>query len=553
MFLDLVATFIHWRSLVGAMFRMNKRRKLHLLSKCRFIFIFFAPIIDTHLFILIFPKLYRIFIMVLVECNLGANYLNNRVAYRKISDELLVHYSSTENFSLKKWDFISRCCYQVDKSGQEILKFINAYFEKRTYESNPHDIWRTVTVCAGVYHMNGSFLAAERLERAGKLLADNISGRNPGHYQEACYFTAIGHISLVDYLVKGRQIGVLANAPETLLYFEPAIANKTFARAMARVAEESGIEVKEVDRLPQNTEYDLETYVLSSGNYATARRCYSEIQEKWDRASKPPLLLLPIEVESLGKKVAMKIGLPANAWFVGLHIREGKDVARANRNARFENYIKAIEHIASQGGWVIRLGSNSKCKFDRKYPSINNYIDSRTFDLQADELEALHCYVWAKSRFFIGNLSGGTNPPGTFGTPILWTDVHPISGFRSPSPKDITLPRPVMHISSTRYLTLFEIISDEYVQSQSENPDIVNSYGFQVLENSAEEIADAVIDMFKKESNMLSVEYADQIKITNEIFARIQLGYGSEFAPSFLKKYSNFLTLERFNDQLGAE
>ena len=67
-----------------------------------------------------------------------------------------------------------------------------------------------------------------------------------------------------------------------------------------------------------------------------------------------------------GERQLREMGISADDWFVCVHVRENGFIndegRREYRNAKIENYTRAIERIVERGGWVIRMGDATMTK-----------------------------------------------------------------------------------------------------------------------------------------------------------------------------------------------
>jgi putative glycosyltransferase (TIGR04372 family) len=145
-------------------------------------------------------------------------------------------------------------------------------------------------------------------------------------------------------------------------------------------------------------------------------------------------------------------------------------------------------------------------------------------------------------------LSGGTNPPGAFGVPTLWTDIHPISGFRPPSRKDLMIPKLIYNLRSKKYLTLKDCLSNEHRDSQSENPLKLLLNGYRLFASDSIDLRLAVRDMLTKlssEEDSKSRPYYEnenaRSKEVDTLFSEVSLGYGSGLCESFLDRNPSYL------------
>lgn len=129
-------------------------------------------------------------------------------------------------------------------------------------------------------------------------------------------------------------------------------------------------------------------------------------------------LRLPAQLEYRCSQAALKLGLPPNAWYVCLHVREGgysKDETNF-RNSDIENYIESIKYITSQGGWVIRVGDASM----QRLPSMEQVIDYANYP---EKNALLDIYLVEKCDFFIGTSSGMIHVAELFNKPMLFTNA----------------------------------------------------------------------------------------------------------------------------------
>ena len=94
-------------------------------------------------------------------------------------------------------------------------------------------------------------------------------------------------------------------------------------------------------------------------------------------------------------------GLPADAWFVVIHVREGDHRPHARlQNSDISTYFPMMREIVSSGGWVIRMGS----PLMRPLPEMQNVID---YAHAIERVDWMDVFLWAKAKFSIATNSGG--------------------------------------------------------------------------------------------------------------------------------------------------
>ena len=443
-----------------------------------------------------------------------------------------------------KWTQIGKSLYCLGDSRSRSIDVLSVYFFGSSTTFSPSAIWNFTNALVNVFHSRGKFHIAEDIELEIKRKIDYRFAREPGHYGDSSHFSAIGHIALLDFLIKGKLLGYLKNSPTEFVYEPTAVSNKLFADLLSDACK--SVEIKIIRRSQiSETEDDVETYVDSRGKYVTARRVNHKIQKDWEEGNKKGLLNIPPELMEEGLQILHDLGVPPGSWFVGLHIRSGKVDASAARNANFRNYFPSLNEVRRKGGWVIRLGNTEKHSSEI---SLANYLDLSLQSLTRRQLEILNLIIWKKSAFFIGNLSGGTHPPATFGVPTLWTDFHPKAGYRPPSNFDRTLPRRVFDLSRGTYLTLREELSLNLCESQSESPTFMLRNGFILSECRPDELLESVKEMIESSQKNIQAGTLDNsnypedlVNKQNTIYSRRSLNSGSLICLSFLKSNPDYL------------
>jgi putative glycosyltransferase (TIGR04372 family) len=190
------------------------------------------------------------------------------------------------------------------------------------------------------------------------------------------------------------------------------------------------------------------------------------------------------EVVNARKQLSI-LGLPDDAWFVGLHVRQ--DYRMRERDSDISTYIESIKFITSEGGWVIRIGDSRQQPLPY-LPNVINLID------ESETMANLHDYVLAKCRFFMGNSSGPVCFPLLFGIPTLISNVVAIgkNTWNGASPT-ISIPKVWVDLESKRELSILESLELGlgFVElSSSKNGN------FRTRDNSSEEILLATEELY---------------------------------------------------------
>ena len=204
--------------------------------------------------------------------------------------------------------------------------------------------------------------------------------------------------------------------------------------------------------------------------------------------AKDPLLTLPPEIEARGWAALHDAGIPDGAWFVALHVREGKWDGRKPGlqgilNADIATYSEAIDEITRRGGWVIRMGDPSM----KPLPSLPNVIDYCHSDLRADWMDI---FIAARCRFMIGTSSGPAYIPPLYGVPSVLTNWWP-PAQRPWHASDIFIPKMLRRLADGQYLTLGETLSEPFSYCHSLRY-LADHEGIRVEDNDPEIIRSAV-------------------------------------------------------------
>ena len=142
--------------------------------------------------------------------------------------------------------------------------------------------------------------------------------------------------------------------PSGLEYWRPyvtAVTDPSLIRRFAPIAK----------RLEHNTFW----FRLPNGQILYYWSGFIAVQREWDRQGRPPVVRLRDEHRERGRRELEKFGIPRDAWFVTLHVRDqrrgkfGVNIhgqSTNHRDVEIETYVPAIQEIVRRGGWVVRMG-----------------------------------------------------------------------------------------------------------------------------------------------------------------------------------------------------
>ena len=343
----------------------------------------------------------------------------------------------------------------------------------------------------------GAIETGEYLQISLRKLCDKSMNISPSLTNEVLHFTGIGHLSLAFFLTQAIKCKLVnpSKTPISMVYDSENISNKEYADLVAELCLKSGIKIVKPSKLKNhNFESNLELWPINSEKqYLTARHYYGFVYEK-SLESKGQIFLKPRDYHiEKAKYLIKKFSIKIDKWFVGMHLRYAQD-DRSLRNPSTILYKQAIKYINKNGGSVILVGSKS----NEIYNNLISAIDTTKLPLNQFERECLGIYIWSKSKFFVGSLSGGTNPPTTFGVPTIWLDIFPNCCFRPPNQEDICLPKRVFYIPENRYLSFEEADSEDHYFSQNENKDTALKYGYRIDSVSNDLVEEVLKQMIHK-------------------------------------------------------
>jgi len=211
---------------------------------------------------------------------------------------------------------------------------------------------------------------------------------------------------------------------------------------------------------------------------------------EWEKQTETKL-----EISLTKKKLAIaqrqraEMGLPDDAWFVCLHVREGgyyNDYETVERNGSIHGYIPAIEEITRRGGWVVRIGDSSMARL----PAMPQVID---YPFTPQKSELMDLYLIQECRTYIGMQSGILDVAIMFQRPIVQTNMY--SWFLGYPQKehDIGILKHVYSKSDKRFLSPMEWPLTPWAQHAFYPRD---NYVF--YENGPEEIRAAVVEFLNR-------------------------------------------------------
>lgn len=279
---------------------------------------------------------------------------------------------------------------------------------------------------------------------------------------------------------------------------------------------------------------DVSRYVSS---YFGTQDIYP-INSLWGQ--RPPFLKLSAEDEDWGAKRFKELGIPKDAWFVAIHVREGgflpaNELIQSHRNASVKNAIPALREIVGRGGICVRMGDKTMAPL----PEMEGVIDYAHHPLKSDRLDVVLC---AKARFFLGCTSGLALLSSIFGVPVAYANMIPVETLGTRY-CDISIPKLVWSKNQQRYLRFREMfasgISGFFFSHQYEKAGLIAE------ENSPDDILDLIKEMLDRLDHIFKEEpedselHADYMKLFKE--GHYSYRACSRVGISFLRRHKSLI------------
>jgi len=278
------------------------------------------------------------------------------------------------------------------------------------------------------------------------------------------------------------------------------------------------------------------------GNVEWMFDAHGKASAEWGRQKRPPLLSLKPEHRLAGRRILEAAGIPSDAWFVCLHVREpgffreGELPYAKFRNANIGNFELAVQAIRAKGGYVVRVGDSTMMP----YPPTAGVFDYALSSSKSDWMDVFLC---ADCRFFVGSTSGLYHVPGTFGVPCVL--VNWVSFCTIPWECDhIYIPKLIRRNDKSGELLSFREMLDGKNRWIFSDGRSIREHGFDVIDNSPEEVREAVEEMMECLDGRFDRIPGDAERI--EKFAILSAGLkdtgAARISTKFLRRHATLLS-----------
>ena len=223
------------------------------------------------------------------------------------------------------------------------------------------------------------------------------------------------------------------------------------------------------------------------------------------------ILSFSADQHSKGKEGLKELGLdPQNDWYVTVFARDdaylesicpGNNWSHHNfRNSDIQTYHQAIQWIIDQGGWVIRVGSETNQKIGLKNPKVIDYPIEFRPHMDGDFMDI---YLAMNAKFMIGQFSGITDVAMANDIPTLVVNTAPV--IPPYNLNNLYIPKRMIRVDTEESIPFSELYHElDGIQEDKEarlfwcnSNDLVEA-GYTYIDNTEEEILEATKEMYDR-------------------------------------------------------
>ena len=341
----------------------------------------------------------------------------------------------------------------------------------------------------------------------------------------------LGHIALLDTVIKLRELSLSSDEQRILLYDSRYSANsallKLFVPKIANIKSNRKF-IEQFSRKFNPIVDQVPMYRLKSG-IVDQWSAISIANQAWSDAKRDPVITVPEAIIERGSEILKRWGLPSDAWFVIMHVREGDHRAHARaQNTNIATYIPMIEEIVARGGWVIRMGSPLMTPL----PVMRNVID---YAHAVERIDWMDVFLWGKAKFSVATNSGGSEVPMCFGVPGIRTNYASFGhwGFFD---KSFAIPKRFKLKNEKLAMSLQQSLRTPIPWCEST---VHGNLEFEIIDNSEQDLVDAAVEMFSRLDKSDWSMTQEQVNAQNIRLTEGAVG-GLPISQSFLTNHQSF-------------
>lgn len=322
-------------------------------------------------------------------------------------------------------------------------------------------------------------------------------------------FNRIGHIVLTVSMMAAQRRGQLDDKP--LFRHAALVSDNPYLAELVG----GGLPIAEDHDISSSKDNYLQSvkgecfFVTSEKRLASLGQFISDnLDWHWQSSSTPPVTIDAKTIAD-GAEALTRHGIDPRGRIAIVHVRHSanqeKDRLTRSRSAEIGSYAPALAWLVAQGIQVIRMGDASMDAHEQ-----DGVFDYARSAIKSDWMDV---YLASICELCVGTSSGMSHVPHLFNKKILYTNWMPYGEYVY-SRKSLILPKKVMTIGG-------ETVDPAVAHGKYRNiydSDYFTMHGTTIVDNSPEEILNAVIDI---------------VSLDDDAMGRRDLRV--RFAPSFLK------------------
>ena len=359
-------------------------------------------------------------------------------------------------------------------------------------------------------------------------------------------YKKLGHLlEEIDGLLKDIEIGGLQKRKWILLYDRENVANPAFIELIPSFIHTiqvptSCINFSKLLLRAKNSSTDVNVYCTAM--YSTAK--ILSLNSRW--GDRPPTVDLPADWVLQKNILFENLGLQKNQNYVCIHARDSRDLdtkglQHSARNVDISSFTRAVKYLAKHNVMVFRMGDPSMPRLDDLCDKHDNLYDYANMKCRAPRLDLV---LSANCMFFVGCDSGAAYMATIFNRPLVVVGAAlPFKFCSSGFERDFGIPKLFRKIDTGELCSFKEIFANGLSERRSSEE--ISQKGYELVENTEEEIEEVVAEMFERLSGSWSSTDFDE-QLQHKAQSLIPPGsytYGSKSrcGSLFLRRYSHLV------------
>jgi putative glycosyltransferase (TIGR04372 family) len=406
--------------------------------------------------------------------------------------------------------------------------------------------WFVVYVMSHIQlQLVGDVHEAIRLLKYARRMRERVAtpkeGKPPYIFLDSMWAHQIGHIANMEHLIK-REI-LRGNDTKRIVLLRPEKpANQVLLDKFAAYITIANSEPELP--FPESTMRSvLEEYFICESIDGVRKHWWHaspEIFDAWERDGRAPLLSLTDAELKKGRAILSQAGIPKDAWFACVHIREasfkkdlGLAVQEAGLNADCATYLPAIKKIIDRGGWVVRIGDSGMSPL----PASEGLFDYAHSPFKSPWMDI---FLLGECRFFVGTSSGPAYVPPLFGIPCALTNWYP-TGSRPFNGRDIFIPKLIQAGTPARTFRFEDMFTPPFGYTLHYKDS--GTINLSAISNTADEIHDVVVELLDRLENKSQYSGEDRsLQQAFEAVAETNFCFGNaRMGRDFLRRHKELL------------